>query len=210
MASKPIQTWQTKLSTALRRDPKKTVVLASLALVLAVVGGRQLLGQKTTPAPVTGAVIKPVELRPDADAALKATVRKSSAVALQRWLAAPTAPITRNLFEVHLDNYPHLLPKKADASHNGADDKSVVQDADYMKQWQARSEALQLQARELKLESTLMGPVPKAMINGEVVKDGDFLASGRGAEGQSFRVLKIEPRRVILEREGIKLELLMR
>ena len=39
------------------------------------------------------------------------------------------------------------------------------------------------------------------MVNGEMVHDGDNIAG--------FRVLKIEARQVIVEREGVKLALLM-
>ena len=40
------------------------------------------------------------------------------------------------------------------------------------------------------------------MINGKLIAEGDVVAS--------FRVLKIEPRRIIVEREGIRLEILMK
>jgi len=54
----------------------------------------------------------------------------------------------------------------------------------------------------LKLQSTVMGPQPSAMVNGEMVREGSVVAG--------FRVLKIEARRMIVEREGIKLAILMK
>jgi hypothetical protein len=46
-----------------------------------------------------------------------------------------------------------------------------------------------------------MGPNPRAVINGELVGEGDVVAE--------FRVLKIEARRIVIEREGIRLEITM-
>jgi hypothetical protein len=57
-------------------------------------------------------------------------------------------------------------------------------------------------AAELKLQSTMMVAQPKALLNGELVGEGDVVAD--------FRVVKIEARRVIVEREGIRLEIQMK
>ena len=70
-------------------------------------------------------------------------------------------------------------------------DKRENQQANYIKA-----------AAQLKLQSTIMGPQPKALVNGELVGEGDVVAE--------FRVQKIEARRVIVEREGIRLEIQMK
>ena len=59
-----------------------------------------------------------------------------------------------------------------------------------------------MQAGQLKLQTTLMGPTPRAVVNGMSVGEGDVVAE--------FRVFKIEARRIIVEREGIKLEIPMK
>ena len=74
--------------------------------------------------------------------------------------------------------------------------------ADVRKERQILIENLHQQASQLRLQSTMMGAVPKAVINGELVEEGEVVAA--------FRVLKIEARRIIVEREGIKLEIQMR
>ena len=61
---------------------------------------------------------------------------------------------------------------------------------------------LRQQAGQLQLTSTVMGPRPKAMINGSMVGEGEVVAQ--------FRVLRIEARSVVVEREGIKLEIPMK
>ena len=63
-------------------------------------------------------------------------------------------------------------------------------------------EAVQRQAAEMRLQSTVMGAKPKAVIDGALVGEGDVVAQ--------FRVLKIEARRITVEREGIKLEIQMK
>ena len=57
------------------------------------------------------------------------------------------------------------------------------------------------EAAKLRLQSTMMGSQPRAMVNGELVREGSVVAS--------FRVEKIEARRIIVEREGIRLEIQM-
>jgi hypothetical protein len=47
-----------------------------------------------------------------------------------------------------------------------------------------------------------MGQKPKAMVNGKLVVEGDVV--------EGFRVLKIGPRGIIVERDGIRLEVLMK
>jgi hypothetical protein len=80
--------------------------------------------------------------------------------------------------------------------------KSMTFRADVRKERQILVENLQQQASQLRLQSTMMGAKPKAVIDGEMVEEGEFVAS--------FRVLKIEARRIIVEREGIKLEIQMK
>jgi hypothetical protein len=80
--------------------------------------------------------------------------------------------------------------------------KSMAFRADARKEQQILKENLQQQANQLRLQSTMMTTPPKAVIDGEMVGEGDVVAS--------FRVLKIEPRRIEVEREGIKLEIQMK
>ena len=63
------------------------------------------------------------------------------------------------------------------------------------------------QARQIRLQSTLMGANPTALVDGQTVREGDVVASGSGVTRTAFRVLKIEPRRIILEREGVRSEI---
>jgi hypothetical protein len=75
-------------------------------------------------------------------------------------------------------------------------------EADQQVQRQALIQGLADSARSLQLQSTMLGATPSAMVNGEMVREGSLVAD--------FRVLKIEAGKMIVEREGIKLEILMR
>jgi hypothetical protein len=61
----------------------------------------------------------------------------------------------------------------------------------------------------MRLQTTLMSAKPRAVVNGAMVKEGDVIACGPVDNRTEFRVSKIEARRIIVEREGIKLEIPM-
>ena len=83
--------------------------------------------------------------------------------------------------------------------------KSVPNPADQLRERQILIQNLQSQAAKLRLQTIIMGSTeagPKAIVEGQLVQEGDVVAS--------FRVLKIESRRIVVEREGIKLEIAMK
>jgi len=213
MALKPDPSWKDKATAAIQKDPKKACVLAVLALVLAIVGGRQVIGKGAPASASAGTIAK----RPKVDNPFefKSSGKKDTSVAMQRWLTTAPPKIERNLFAIRLEYYPTLSVKVLGKSAKSAgsspeDDKSASQEADELKEWHSRSEATQLAAQQLRLQTTVMSATPRVLINGQMLKEGEFVASGTGDHAAEFRVVKIEPRRVIVEREGIKLEILMK
>ena len=97
----------------------------------------------------------------------------------------PLAPIQRNLFVVNLDHYPQEPKVLSEQSQSGGGfwgelAKSISAAADVTKERQILIENLTQQASQLRLQSTLMGPKPKAVINGEMVSEGDVVACGSG------------------------------
>jgi len=126
--------------------------------------------------------------------------------ALQEWQKKPTSPLlSRTLFVVNYDFFPQDGSKPAPLRAPQGDGfwdqvaKSLTARADQKKEREVLVENLRLQAAQLKVQSTVMGASPKALINGELVGVGGVVAS--------FRVAKIEARKIVVEREGIKLEL---
>jgi hypothetical protein len=126
--------------------------------------------------------------------------------ALQKWSEPPVPPITRNLFAVRMEYFPIDGSRTAESDTEGGFwaklEKSMRLQTDQKDKRENLTANITAQAEKLKVQSTVMGPKPRAMVNGELVGEGDVVAE--------FRVLKIESRRIIVEREGIRLEILMR
>ncbi len=205
-----------QFSEAAKADPKKFGVLGLLCLVLVIMLGRVFLTGSSTPKSATAAA------KVDAAKAAKsnsASDKKSSKPPITlpdaarpeliEWARGPIMPVGRNLFAIKLDYYPQDASRANQTLRAPGGDgfwdkvaKSMASKADQRKERQILIENLQLQAMQLRLQSTVMGAMPRALVNGAVVREGDVVAS--------FRVFKIEARRIIVEREGIKLEIPMK
>jgi hypothetical protein len=222
MPPKQPRTLLAKLATAVRNDPQKAGILTVLVAILVVLQVRLQMSAKeagpgtaiagthgaagaNNPPPLGGsgsghgggAVTNLSEPTKPVDAA----------TALRSWMDAPGATLSRNLFAIELERFPAdgARIRTADKDAVGFWDelaKSMTVRADVRRERQVLIENLARQASQLRLQSTMMGASPKAVIDGDLVGEGDVVAS--------FRVLKIEPRRIIIEREGIKLEIQMK
>jgi len=206
----PNRLW-TSAVAAVRRDPHKAGFLTALVAILAVLQVRLQMSHGDGP---NRANASSSAARPDNGATIKrgaagASRPQDTLAAVRAWREAPPEVLGRNLFAVDLDRYPQdgnrpTAPVAAPATQGFWDElaKSMSFHADARKERQILVENLQQQASQLRLQSTMMGASPKAVIDGEMVGEGDVIAS--------FRVLRIEPRRIIVEREGIKLEIQMK
>jgi hypothetical protein len=125
---------------------------------------------------------------------------------LLRWAHEPITPIHRNLFAVPLEYYPRDGTHSGDLSVGAAFwdrmAKSLSDKADQQEQRQILIDNIRNMAAALTLESTMMGNRPGAMVNGEMVQEGSVVAG--------FRVLKIQARTIVVEREGVKLAIVMK
>ena len=201
-----------KLLEAAKADPKKAGVLAVLVTVLGTMWVRMALQGGAGPqvagaALATGSSDNEVADRLAA-AGRGGAVSPTSLAALAEWRNQPVSPIVRNLFVVQLDQYAHEKGRQA-VPVTRADDgfwdelaKSLTSRADQNKQRQIRIDNTVRDAEKLQLQTIVMGASPKAVINGEMVGEGSVVAE--------FRVSRIEARRIIVEREGIKLEIPMK
>jgi len=214
-----------KLKAAVTRDPLRAGILGVLLVVLAFSVLRLTGGQSASPraavASLThsgaGDVVR-------AAANNRAGPKSSDSPALMKWLTSPIELSERNLFAVRYERFPRDGSREKEHVVGATDGfweevaKSMTSQADERKRRQYLVENVRRQAATLKLQSTLMsGQQPRALINGEQVGEGDVVATASGETrsgdpGKSrveFRVLKIEARRIIVEREGIKLEIQM-
>jgi hypothetical protein len=198
MAPKPRATPIDRLLRAYRRDPRKVSAVAGLSLVMAVLWGRMLM---TGPGPATAGT-------PQASGTLVLPKKPPAAsgspadVALLQWLDTPRPVVARNLFGIDTEAFPKPVPAantgRADSSEpagksggSGADDHSE----------QLAEDANKAEAAKFKLESTLLGLHPLAVVNGQLVGEGDDLGS--------FKIERIQARRVTLVHDQQRIDLTM-
>jgi len=214
--------WQIKLTEALKREPQKAAVLGTLAVVMVVMFWKTMGGASdpqaagASPAPLHPATpAQPAQGPAEAGGRARSN---DTAVALQEFLSRPISPLGRNLFAVQLDRYPTdgsrpVVQQAALPVETFWDElaKSMAARAERMSERQAQEDRIRAAARRLLLQSTVMGSQPKAMVNGQLVAEGDLVKPVTGEEDVAawFRVLRIEPQRIIVERDGIKLTVRM-
>lgn len=201
--------WQEKLVAAIKADPKKTTILIALGVLLAVMVSRMLLNSQRGPAASARAAGLPAASAASSAASGAATGARSTpaAAALQKWSDAAVPPISRNLFNVRIEYFPVDGSRTTQSSATEGGfwsrlEKSLALQADQRDKRENLKANFRAQAAQLKLQSTMPGPQPRALVNGELVGEGSVVAG--------FRVLKIEARRIEVEREGIKLEIQMK
>jgi len=197
---------------SVRQEPKKAAALGGLTLLLLVLGVRWLVG--TNGPAVASASLQPPP--PVVQKSLTPDLRVAS-LPTRQWLIGPVSPLERNLFALKTEYFPRSALANTSANTPVAPDnfwntiqKSRDEAADDRRRRATLVDNLQREAAKLHLQSTVMGPAPQAIIGGSLVNEGDVVASSGDASSIPFRVLKIEARRVVVEREGIKLELRMK
>ena len=193
----------------LKQDPKKAIVLTVLVGVLGVMWARMALSGKTSPQSASAMMVAQ-SVPPKLPSSNNSGKTADNTGLLREWINEPLPySVTRNMFEVKLDYYP------MDATHKKEDlrtiddptfweklAKSIDAQAEEQHKKENLIQNLRQQAGQLQVTSTLMGPRPKAMINGAMVGEGESVAQ--------FRVSKIEARAVVVEREGITLRIPMK
>jgi hypothetical protein len=194
----------------IKKDPKKAAVLGVLGLLLSGMWVRMAMNGQTQPKPAAASIANPAasSSKKKSGSPFSRTTSANTTEALQGWLAKPIGPMSRNLFAIRMDHFPLAAGKSGSETATTQQTfwealaKSVNTRADQMEKRQNLIQNLTDQASQLELQSIVMGAKPKALVDGELVGEGDVVAS--------FRVLKIESRRIIVEREGIRLEIQMK
>jgi hypothetical protein len=206
MATKPVPL-QRKIIRAVQADPRKAAVLTILVVALSAMWVRRLAGGGAGPSQSNASIAATSDKENFSRTHAAGRAGNDAAASYIEWRSAPIQPLARNFFAIKFEKFPLDGSRPAPLAERRDtfwDDlaKSLSSQADHKKQRQILVENLQMQAGQLKLQTTLMGPTPRAVVNGVSVGEGDVVAE--------FRVFKIEARRIIVEREGIKLEIPMR
>jgi len=189
--------WKQRLIGELRRDKKKTIVLAVLLIAVLFVGVR-LLRRSGTPA---GAIAAswgedlPATEASNLAAPLPGAGRVSPAYISERdaYIKEISHDISRDIFAFQTALYPPVeVPKpQPDAGHVVARDAGPPRPS--------IEDIVRRQSRALTLQSTIESDSPIAVINGEVLKIGEKI--------KGFALLEVHCHNCVLEKDGVKVRL---
>jgi len=186
------------------QDPKKTGVLGALLLILVIVVGRVVIGQGHPNAAV-GSMIAPAAA--PVRIIMPSPVPKvgGTAALLRAWLSGPVPKLSRNDFLLKSEYFPADTTKTAAALAPEGFWKGIEKYLSLQADQKGKREVvianLKTQAAALRPSSTVMGPSPRAMVNGAIVREGDMVGG--------FQVLKIEAHGIVVEQGGIRLAIPM-
>jgi hypothetical protein len=180
-----------------RRDLKKVVILAVLLVILVVVGVSQT-GRRAGPSSAAGAVTpaRHVGVGPSAGAGGPQGAGRAGAAKLN----GPTEDdedlpdlskqaVNRDLFLVSPLHFPPEEKAKAVPQAPVAENPAAKREAEVR--------ILQAQAKALTLQSTMVGAVPTAIVNGQVLRVGEWISG--------FQVVEIAARSCTIEKQGARL-----
>jgi len=196
-----IQGFKDRLLTEMRRDPKKASILGVLALVLLIIGGREVA--KRVGLPKTGsAATAQIKGQSGGPSLQESGVTTETAGNVQDGVSGlhtpnedmPELPVDRDIFTPKETYFPIERAKKPVQTVS-----ATVVDPNARKE--AVKREIQAQAQSLSLQSTVVGSVSTAIVNGRVLHVGDWI--------NDFQVVKITSRYCQLEKSGIRVMLEM-
>jgi hypothetical protein len=192
-----------RLKAEMAHDRKKATLLVVLAAVGLLLGVRLLLSSGgTTPAGADAAQGPPSSAAGAGPTAAQRQMLAASPELLvgqaledeppaRRPLRKVSDEIGRDLFLPKLDQYVRIDP---DSDLAEKDEKTEPAfDAE------EHQRAVLSRAKQLKLQTILIGPTPKAVINGRVVGSGDWIAG--------FEVVGVRSQACVLQQEGVRVRL---
>lgn len=185
-----------RLFAEFMRNKRKTFILMVLGAV-ALVMGVHLAFRGSTPRRVRAAaqaVVTPIRRSADGENRWGGDQRRAD------WLAelrASQAEISRDIFEPNPAFFPPTTPKPKTPKKI----TRVVTTQPSVEDRQAVVRQVRALAGALRLQSTVAGSVPVAMINGQIVRKGDRLSE--------FVVVEITERSCVLKQKGVQVTLEM-
>lgn len=181
-----------QLLAELKRDKRKTAVMATLLLVAVALTGRLILrADKPATAMAARTAVSQTPRQQDRTAVVE--VSDVSQPGKERDLGPVNTTITRDIFVPNPAYFPPAEAKPVTVSEQprpGMDDLA------------AERAGIQAQARQLALQSTVLSAVPTAIIEGQVLREGDFI--------NGYRILEVGSRQCTLEKNGVKVVIEMK
>ena len=193
-----------RLRVELAADKKKAAILGTLALVALVMGGRLLL-KSSGPSDAGSAVGVPspgssspsgTPSRP-VGSALSMSVpgapgEEDKRLTTWRSNRSEDGNTLRDLFVTDLKSYVRIEPEPIKEAPTTKPDKAII---DMMEV----ARAVRAQAEGLVLQSTMIGSNSSAIINGQVLRVGDYI--------EGFQVVAIHPRSCDVKKKGVEVSL---
>ncbi|QNN24601.1 hypothetical protein HED60_20775 [Planctomycetales bacterium ZRK34] len=177
-----------RIRKQLLADRKKFGMLLTLLLVGLLLWGRLLIHN----VPRTATAVPPLA----AAAPMPDNVPAPAAEATQRRAveASLVGVVPRDVFAINAAYFPKLSGEENPSRLT----KSVLDPTDDLEQ---QMRVIKAEAGDLKLQSTILGAQPRAMINGTLIGPGQNIAG--------FTVTEIRPRSITITKNGVTLELEM-
>jgi hypothetical protein len=196
-----------KVTGAVRAEPRKAGALALLLIVLGVLWAKVFVLAHSAPSAAEATTqdvprteVKDLVPRAQASAASRSLIE---------WTKQPVPPGSKNLFSIDFEQFRRDAAKVPSTPLTGTDgfwdqmEKSLAIRADQEKARGLLLEDVRNRATRLKLHSTVMNSGhPKALVNGTLLSEGDMI--------EGFKVIRIEAHRIMVEREGVRLEVFYR
>lgn len=181
-----------------RRDPKRSAVLAALLVVLGALGTRQILQSSPRAAHAADGTTDSVVPGPTSG-----PLGSTSSDHLLAWLSTEIRPVARDAFRIRgfgeSDSAAQVRDSGQVAETEEAE-KSARKEADEQRVRRIDESAIVSAARRLRVQSTIEGATPSALVNGRLVRPGDSILSDQGVE---LTVRSIERGRVTFEARGV-------
>ena len=205
------QNWTSRLKAEIKRDKKKTVILAALLIVAGIAGGRMLVSSRgprqARAADPAATAETPSLLRTD-----QAKAGRLSGAERETYLSSMDRQIGRDLFQPRLEyfalqdgtNSETMLVSVEEEPTElfGQIGRWVAQKHQAQRELQGRVTVIGAQAQALSLESTMLGASPTAIINGQVLRKGEWVSG--------FRVERIQSDACVVSKDGVEVELHMK
>jgi len=194
-----IPNWKERLVGQIKADKTRAAVLGCVVIVALIVGGRLIvrnLSVSKAGAAVSSAQPSAVVVEPDPLASFRGQFAAPSAgrsPELNESVPRARRQITRDIFAPKLDFFPPdqeapVVTKVSPVA--SAVDPNVLQ-----------MQAICAQARSLVLQSTIISSRPTAIVNGQVLRVGDWISG--------FEVVEVTARACVVAKKGIRVQLEM-
>lgn len=210
--------WVRRLKAELKRDRKKAVLLFALLAVGFVIVARQLMQDQRSGrrgavrSAAANSSEQPDQQDPGRTERLRLRYDQVRQAERQKYIAEMDRGITRDLFSPNPEFFP--------APYSGTDPKVTIIDPQAEGGWfggiggwirqkqQARREEvarvaiIRAQAQALSLQSTMLGPSPTALVNGQVLRQGEVI--------QGFRLQRVDSDSCVVSKDGVDVLLRMK